>query len=136
MAGDGCGSSPPAPKACGRCGREIRWRRKWAVDWERVRYCSERCRRRRLDGLDRDLERTIRDLLAARGARGSLCPSEAARRLATERGTPDRWRAWLEATRSAARRLVAAGAAEITQGGRPVDPSTARGPIRIRRVRG
>jgi hypothetical protein len=38
----------------------------------------------------------------------------------------------MEPARQAARRLVARGAVEITQGGRPVDPSTAKGPIRVR----
>ena len=33
----------------------------------------------------------------------------------------------------AARRLVVQGTVEIAQGGRTVDPSTAKGPIRIRR---
>jgi hypothetical protein len=41
----------------------------------------------------------------------------------------------MEPVRRAARRLVAAGEAEITQGGNVVDPSTAKGPIRIRRPR-
>jgi hypothetical protein len=41
----------------------------------------------------------------------------------------------MEPARRAARRLVAAGTLEITQGGRVVDPSTARGPIRLRRAR-
>ena len=35
----------------------------------------------------------------------------------------------------AARRLVDAGTVEITQKGRVVDPSAAKGPIRIRRAR-
>ncbi|WP_082663959.1 MULTISPECIES: DUF2256 domain-containing protein [unclassified Guyparkeria] len=34
-------------KTCLGCGRPFSWRRKWARDWERVRYCSERCRRSR-----------------------------------------------------------------------------------------
>jgi len=34
-------------KPCVACGRPFTWRRKWARDWERVRYCSERCRRAR-----------------------------------------------------------------------------------------
>lgn len=34
-------------KICAVCGRPFAWRRKWARDWERVRYCSERCRRQR-----------------------------------------------------------------------------------------
>ena len=40
----------------------------------------------------------------------------------------------MEPARRAARRLVASGEVEITQAGRVVDPSTAKGPIRIRRV--
>jgi hypothetical protein len=32
-------------KICAVCGRPFRWRRKWAREWEQVRYCSERCRR-------------------------------------------------------------------------------------------
>lgn len=34
-------------KPCVACGRPFTWRRKWARDWDRVRYCSERCRRAR-----------------------------------------------------------------------------------------
>lgn len=32
-------------KRCASCGRLFAWRRKWAADWDKVRYCSERCRR-------------------------------------------------------------------------------------------
>ncbi|MGE6739901.1 DUF2256 domain-containing protein [Allorhizobium pseudoryzae] len=32
-------------KTCPACGRPFSWRRKWARDWEQVKYCSERCRR-------------------------------------------------------------------------------------------
>jgi hypothetical protein len=41
----------------------------------------------------------------------------------------------MEPARCAARRLVEAGEVEITQRGVVVDPSSARGPIRIRRHR-
>ncbi|MEQ8655164.1 MAG: DUF2256 domain-containing protein [Kiloniellales bacterium] len=34
-------------KTCTACGRPFAWRKKWARDWETVRYCSERCRRQR-----------------------------------------------------------------------------------------
>jgi len=34
-------------KPCLHCGRPFSWRRKWARDWEQVRYCSERCKRAR-----------------------------------------------------------------------------------------
>ena len=32
-------------KTCQCCGLAFTWRKKWARDWEQVRYCSERCRR-------------------------------------------------------------------------------------------
>ncbi|WP_420847554.1 DUF2256 domain-containing protein, partial [Nakamurella flava] len=32
-------------KTCPVCGRPFVWRKKWARDWENVRYCSERWRR-------------------------------------------------------------------------------------------
>ena len=31
-------------KICARCGRPFAWRRKWARDWEAVKFCSDRCR--------------------------------------------------------------------------------------------
>lgn len=77
---------------------------------------------------ERALERAVLDLLAARAEGATICPSEVARAV----GGAD-WRALMEPTRAAARRLVASGEVEITQGGTVVDPATARGPIRIRR---
>lgn len=44
------------------------------------------------------------------------------------------WRELMEPARRAARRLVAGGQVQILQRGAVVDPSTAKGPIRIRRV--
>lgn len=111
------------------------WRRAWARDWDQVRYCSDACRRRRIRPVDRELEQAIRSLLAARAADATICPSEAARAVAGPDADEPRWRELMEPARRAARRLVVAGEVEITQRGRVVDPSTARGPIRIRRVR-
>jgi hypothetical protein len=31
-------------KTCATCQRPFAWRRKWARDWDRVKYCSDRCR--------------------------------------------------------------------------------------------
>jgi hypothetical protein len=83
---------------------------------------------------DRALESAILELLDSRAAGATICPSEAARRVAAAAGRADGdgWRALMEPARRAARRLVTDGRVEITQGGRPVDPSTAKGPIRIR----
>jgi hypothetical protein len=106
------------------------WRRRWAADWENVRWCSEACRRRKVSRVDRALERAMLELLGARSRSASICPSEVARSVA-----PNDWQRLMEATRRAARRLAAAGRVEITQRGRVVDPSTASGPVRIRRCR-
>ena len=31
-------------KTCAACGRPFTWRKKWAKDWDQVRYCSDACR--------------------------------------------------------------------------------------------
>ncbi len=36
-------------KLCAACGRPFTWRKKWARDWDRVRYCSEKCQRRKAE---------------------------------------------------------------------------------------
>lgn len=120
---------PPESKSCVVCGRRITWRRKWERDWDEVRHCSAGCRRRGLTEVDRRLEAAIDALLGARARRATICPSEAARHV-----DPEGWRELMEPARMAARRLVGTGAVEVVQGGRVVDPSTAKGPIRIRRA--
>ena len=120
---------PKPSKPCAVCGRPFEWRRKWARSWDDVKYCSDACRRHKVTDTDRALEASIRSLLDSRKGGATICPSEAAR----EVGGED-WRDLMEPARRAARRLVAAGEVEITQGGKVVDPSTAKGPIRVRRV--
>ena len=115
-------------KVCATCGRRIEWRKKWERNWSEVRYCGEKCRRNRPGTVDRELEQAILGLLGARA--GTICPSEAARRV-----RPDDWREWMERTRQAARRMVAQELLEIRQKGRVVDPSIAKGPIRLARGR-
>ncbi len=119
-----------AERSCERCGRTIQWRAKWARTWDEVKYCSDGCRKRRLTATDLSLEVAIADLLDARPRDSSICPSEAARAVGGES-----WRPLMEPARMAARRLVQRGLVEITQGGKVVDPSRAKGPIRIRRPR-
>ncbi|MFM5949233.1 MAG: DUF2256 domain-containing protein [Novosphingobium sp.] len=31
-------------KTCAACGLSFTWRKKWARDWDGVKYCSDRCR--------------------------------------------------------------------------------------------
>ena len=117
-------------KTCVSCGRDMAWRKSWERNWDQVRYCSDACRKVKVSDTDRALEAAIRSLLDQRAREASICPSEAARVVGGED-----WRELMEPSRRAARRLVAQGLVEITQKGRVVDPSTAKGPIRIRLVR-
>ncbi|MFI5433139.1 DUF3253 domain-containing protein [Rhodococcus baikonurensis] len=79
---------------------------------------------------EKELAAKIRELLSARSAESSICPSDVARAAA-----PDNWRPLMDSVREAARRMVADGEVQITQGGEVVDPESARGPIRIRWAR-
>jgi len=76
------------------------------------------------------LQATILALVDARSPGASICPSEAARAAA---GSEDPWRALMAPVREAAAALADRGELEVTQGGVPVDPRAARGPIRLRR---
>ena len=122
--------SPLPTKPCDRCGRTITWRKAWARDGDSVRWCSDHCRKHGLTQVDLQLQDTLESLLDDRARDASVCPSEAARAVGD-----DDWRDLMESARSAARRLVAAGRAEITQGGKVIDPDHAKGPIRVRRPR-
>lgn len=77
--------------------------------------------------VDQQLADAIIHLLGQRAGTATICPSEAARVVGGEE-----WRTLMEPARAAARRLVAQGELLITQNGRVVDPSTAKGPIRLR----
>lgn len=128
--------STPPDKICATCGRPFAWRRKWAADWDRVRYCSKSCK----GGpgrLDRRLEEAILGMLAVREPGATCCPSEVARAVLgdespDEGGTP-RWRREMERTRRAGRRLAHEKRIVWLQKGRRVDCATARGPVRFGR---
>lgn len=112
-------------KICKVCGRSIEPRKKWKKDWDQIKYCSERCRRNKSTN---DYETQILDLLKARGSQKTICPSEI---LSAELKQNKQV---MEEVRSAARRLHSEGKILILQGGHPVDPSTAKGPIRLKLI--
>jgi hypothetical protein len=37
-------------KICAACGRPFVWRKKWARDWDSIRFCSKACRTGRRPG--------------------------------------------------------------------------------------
>lgn len=75
-----------------------------------------------------DLRDAILSLLAERDPGKSICPSEAARRVAG----PEEWRSLMTAVRTEGRALAAEGLIEVTKKGKPVDPETVKGVIRFR----
>ena len=119
-------SLPRETKTCEGCGRTIEWRKAWARDWNEVKYCSQNCKKnKKRDGY----EELILNLLVKRGAGKTICPSEvldAAQKQNKE---------IMEDVRVSARKLVQQGQVLIMQQGHVVDPSTAKGPIRLKLAR-
>ncbi|MEO1036646.1 MAG: DUF3253 domain-containing protein [Pseudomonadota bacterium] len=74
-----------------------------------------------------DIAKTILALCRTRGVGKTICPSEAARAVASD----DDWRSMMEAVRTVATAMAAAGTIAITQGGNAIDPTQTRGPIRL-----
>ena len=37
-----------AMKICQVCGKSFNWRKKWQRDWDRVKYCSDKCKKNNL----------------------------------------------------------------------------------------
>lgn len=68
-------------------------------------------------------------LLAEKRQPLTFCPSEIAREL-----QPDGWRSLMPLVREVAKELVAGRKLQCTQGGHPVSPSEAKGPIRLSRL--
>ena len=99
-------------KRCPTCGRDFAWRKKWQRCWDSVRFCSDRCRRRKGSHDDRELEAGILAMLGRRATGASICPSEVAREQ-----HPDDWRDWMPRVRDAARRLADAGTIELLEAG-------------------
>ncbi|MDB4607654.1 DUF2256 and DUF3253 domain-containing protein [bacterium] len=116
-------------KICQTCGRTFQWRKKWENCWHEIRYCSIQCRRFKPNDLDRKLEKAILEILGHKSGNASICPSEATRAVFKK----EDWQKHMERTRQAARRLFYRGEIEIVQKGGVVDPSTFKGPIRLRK---
>lgn len=112
---------------CRVCGGRISRSRRRSPRFDDL-HCSDECRTRGLTVRDLDVEQAILELLEQQSIQSSICPSEAARLLFADGD----WRREMERVQMAARRLQRAGQIQITQKGRTVDPSRAKGPIRLR----
>ena len=80
---------------------------------------------RPMEASDDEIRAVLLALAQERGPEKSFCPSEAARRLAEE------WRPLMPRIRT----IAGAVGLRATQKGRPVDPETAAGPIRLSQPR-
>jgi len=77
------------------------------------------------------LTAAVRDLTTERGRTKSICPSEAARRVAAENGVPDNWRWMMKPLRSIAQEMARAGEIVILRKGKPIAPEDLRGVVRL-----
>lgn len=76
----------------------------------------------------KELQSVIMELVRERGAEKTICPSEAARVLASDND----WRELMDNIRTAARELHHQGKLQIEQKGKSVDPDQFSGPVRLR----
>lgn len=76
--------------------------------------------------------RAILVLLAERDPGKTICPSDAARALAGDKG----FRPLMDLVRDAAGDLVETGRIEVTQRGRVIELERAKGPVRLRLAAG
>jgi hypothetical protein len=124
-------SAAPPDKVCARCGRPFAWRKKWARDWEQVKFCSDACRRG-AGQVGASIDTAMMVALDGRAQGSSICPSEVARAI-----DPKRWRERLDDVRAAAVRLALAKRIVVLQAGCVVDPlaiDVTQGAIRIRKA--
>lgn len=113
-------------KNCSKCGRIIEYRKKWEKNWNEIKFCSERCRKSKTKLSDLAFEEKILSLLSTRAHGSSICPSEI---LPAE---DKQNKETMELVRQAARRLVHQNKIVITQKNQAVDPSSFKGPIRLK----
>jgi hypothetical protein len=114
-------------KICASCGRPMSWRKSWEKNWDSMRYCSDSCRRQKLDKKSTHIKDAILNMAVERGPAKSLCPSEVARYL-----FPEDWESHMEEVRRVARQLHNRGDIEITQKGEVIKDLNVKGPIRIK----
>jgi hypothetical protein len=114
---------PSDIKICSSCGRKIEFRKKWEKNWAEIKYCSDECRRNKNKFDFRD---AILILLHERGPNKTICPSEV---LPPELKQD---KVMMEHVRRSARLLAGDDKIQITQGGKVVDPTDFKGPIRLK----
>ena len=124
-------ATPHKDKLCKTCRRPIHWQKKYEQDWDIIKFCSEACSGCYPGEKDAALEDAILQLLLEAHPNQTISPDEAAKQVGGLDSRRD-WEALLQPARAAARRLAVAGKIEIMQHGATVDPTTSKGPIRLK----
>ena len=114
---------PSLSKNCQSCGRDFDYRKKRAKNWNEIKYCSDECRKNKNKF---DFKNQIIDLLNIRGQMKTICPSEVLHNNDKSNSV------LMEHVRRSARILASENKIEILQGGKNVEPTQFKGPIRLR----
>lgn len=118
-------------KTCVSCGRTFTWRKSLNKNWDQVKYCSNACRTRKISNLDKRIERKILELLETQPHKTQISTKEIAKAV---RDKDDK--NLFEPIKRAARRLESTKSVIITQKGKKVDSSKAKGHLEIRKHHG
>ena len=118
-------------KTCVSCGRTFTWRKSLNKNWAQVKYCSNACRTRKISNLDKRIERKILELLGTEPHITQISTREIAKAVCDKDD-----KNLLEPIKRAARRLESTKSVIITQKGKKVDSSKAKGHLEIRKHHG
>ena len=118
-------------KTCVSCGRTFTWRKSLNKNWDQVKYCSNACRTRKISNLDKRIERKILELLGTEPHITQISTREIAKAVSDKDD-----KNLLESIKRAARRLESTKSVIITQKGKKVDSSKAKGHLEIRKHHG
>lgn len=118
-------------KTCHSCGRTFAYRKSLKNNWEEVKYCSKACRKRKVSEIDKRIEEKILEMLEDQLHHSSISTSEIAKTIDTKSD-----RSLFEPIKRAARRLESNNFVIITQDGKRVDSSKAKGHLQIWKTHG
>ena len=118
-------------KVCQSCGRKFRLRKSLKNNWEEVKYCSNACRKRKVTKFDKRIEILILELLETQPHQKSISTRDIAKTLYAKGE-----KKLFEPIKRAARRLELNDFVIISQDGKKVDSSKAKGHLHIRKTHG
>lgn len=107
----------------------MQWRKAWEKNWDSIRYCSDACRRQKLDKTALPVRQALLELVRKAGPGKLSDPLEIAQKL-----WPTDWQGHAEEVRRVVRQLASEGYIELFQEGRRIEELNFKGPIKIRQA--